>query len=151
MSIKLSHFGVCVSDLDAALRFYCDGLGFEKGASFNMGNEFKPVLEVEGDVDLTSMFITRDGFTVELSYYKSPGSYGAPKSSRNHLGITHMTYHVTGLQALIEKLKCYGGKVIEQTRMNVANRDGSKLELVFIADPDGNRLELMEQVAGTTA
>jgi len=44
MSIKLSHFGVCVSDLDVALRFYSDGLGFEKGASFNMGNEFTVII-----------------------------------------------------------------------------------------------------------
>lgn len=150
MSIKLSHFGVCVSDLDAALRFYCDGLGFAKGASFNMGNEFKPVLEVEGDIDLTSMFITRDGFTVELSYYKSPGTHGTPHSSRNHLGVTHMTYHVTGLPALIEKLESCGGTVVEEARMSVANPDGSSIELVFVADPDGNRLELMEQVPAAT-
>ncbi len=156
MSIKLSHVGLCVANLDSSLRFYCDGLGFEKGASFNMGNEFRPVLEVGGgeieankaeeDIELTSMFISRDGMTVELSYYKSPGHHGSPLSSRNHLGLTHLTFHVGDLKSLIEKLEDCGGSVVEGTRMSMPYPDGSKIELVFIADPDGNRLELMEQV-----
>ena len=33
MSVSFSHLGICVSDLDASLRFYCDGLGFTEVAA----------------------------------------------------------------------------------------------------------------------
>ena len=35
-----SHFGICVSDLERSLRFYCDALGFEKAESHAIGSEF---------------------------------------------------------------------------------------------------------------
>ena len=31
-----SHFGICVSDLETSLRFYCDALGFEKAESLSL-------------------------------------------------------------------------------------------------------------------
>jgi lactoylglutathione lyase len=34
-----SHLGICVSDLDRALRFWCDGMGFEKAEVFEVGAE----------------------------------------------------------------------------------------------------------------
>lgn len=147
MTIKLSHVGLCIADLDTSLRFYCDGLGFEKGEHFEMGNEFKPVLEVDGDIQLTSMFISRDGMTVELSYYAKPGHHGKPLASRNHLGLTHLTFHVSELETLVTKLVEHGGSIVEGTRMSMPYPDGSSIELVFVADPDGNRLELMERLS----
>ncbi len=29
MAVRISHVGLCVSDLEKSLRFYVDGLGFE--------------------------------------------------------------------------------------------------------------------------
>ena len=31
MELSFSHVGICVSDLERSLRFYCEGLGFEVG------------------------------------------------------------------------------------------------------------------------
>jgi catechol 2,3-dioxygenase-like lactoylglutathione lyase family enzyme len=54
MPIKMvGHIGLCVSDLDRALRFWCDGLGFEilRGSPF-YGSSWKRVLEIHGDLYL---------------------------------------------------------------------------------------------------
>ena len=40
MTLSFSHLGICVSDLDRSLRFYCEGLGFEQVASHQVGHEF---------------------------------------------------------------------------------------------------------------
>ena len=40
MTLSFSHLGICVSDLDRSLRFYCEGLGFELVASHRVGEEF---------------------------------------------------------------------------------------------------------------
>lgn len=34
MTTALSHVGVCVSDLEASTRFYCDALDFEQAESY---------------------------------------------------------------------------------------------------------------------
>ena len=48
-----SHFGICVSDLERSLRFYCEALGFEKAESHVIGSEFARLMDlpdVDGDV-----------------------------------------------------------------------------------------------------
>jgi catechol 2,3-dioxygenase-like lactoylglutathione lyase family enzyme len=78
-----SHLGLCVESLERSLRFYCDGLGFEKGEAFSIGNEYRAALEVEGEVELASQFIRRGALALELLSYRSPGAVGAPSARRN--------------------------------------------------------------------
>ena len=42
-----SHFGICVSDLERSLRFYCDALGFEKAESHEIGHEFARLMDFD--------------------------------------------------------------------------------------------------------
>ena len=59
--IKPSHVGLCTQDLDATLRFFVDGLGFEAADGWDLDSEALPDLpaalevEVETDRSLTSM------------------------------------------------------------------------------------------------
>ena len=48
VTLSFSHLGICVSDLDRSLRFYCEGLGFEQIASHRVGEEFAALMELEG-------------------------------------------------------------------------------------------------------
>ena len=75
MSLTVSHLGICVSDLDASLRFYCEGLGFEEVAAHEIGDEFATLMEVDG-VRLRSRMIARDGVTLELLGFDFPGVTG---------------------------------------------------------------------------
>ena len=56
--LSFSHFGICVSDLDRSLRFYCGALGFEKAESHEIGREFARLMDLD-DVSVTSQFIRR--------------------------------------------------------------------------------------------
>jgi catechol 2,3-dioxygenase-like lactoylglutathione lyase family enzyme len=141
----LSHFGICVSDLDRALRFYCDGLGFDKAEVFEVGNEFASPLEVEGDVLVTSQFIRRGGAAIELLHYATPGVVGTPSARRNQLGITHLSFIVADIEAAIAHLVTCGGTVVPGTRFGKG--DPALIQIVFLADPDGTRVELMQYPA----
>lgn len=132
-----SHLGICVSDLDRSLRFYCDGLGFEKAESYPIGSEFGAALEVPGDLQLTSQFIRRDGLAIELLFYASPGAIGEPSSHRNQLGITHLSFIVDDVDASAAVLVAAGGTVLDDTRTDLG------IQILFLADPDGTRIELM--------
>jgi catechol 2,3-dioxygenase-like lactoylglutathione lyase family enzyme len=141
VTFTVSHIGICVSDLERSLRFYCDGLGFSIGEAHAIGNEFADALEVPGQVDLTSQFIRIEGLSIELLRYRSPGAQGHPSESRNQLGLTHLSFVVADLDASVNRLVECGGTLLGATR---TKQEG--IELLFVSDPDGVRVELMQML-----
>jgi catechol 2,3-dioxygenase-like lactoylglutathione lyase family enzyme len=144
MTMTFSHFGLCVSDLERSLRFYCDGLGFERAITYEVGADFADTLEVPGDIALVSQFIARDGVSIELIYYTKGSVVGTPSAARNQLGLTHLSLNVDDVDEVAAKLVACGGRVIDSTRTKIDNPDGSVSDFVFVADPDGTRVELMK-------
>ena len=139
MPASVSHMGLCVSDLDRSMRFYCDGLGFEVLVKYDIGNEFAKTMEIDGEVVLISQMIARDGLMIELLHFISPGVIGSPSDIRNMRGFTHLSFNVDDVDETIATLVDCGGSLIESTR--TVNEMG---EIVFVADPDGTRIELMK-------
>jgi len=140
-----SHLGVCVASLERSLRFYCDGLGFAKAETYAVGNEYRAGLEVEGDVDLVSQFIRREGLALELLAYRSPAAFGRPSARRNQLGYTHLSFVVADVDAAARHLVACGGTLLPETR--TGRGDPAAVQIVFVADPDGVRIELMSNPA----
>ncbi|MDQ1361302.1 MAG: hypothetical protein QOJ44_1679 [Acidimicrobiaceae bacterium] len=134
-----SHLGICVTDLDKSLTFYCDGLGFERGESFPIDATFGAALEVPGDLALTSQFIRREGVAIELLHYTTPAPAGEPSQRRNQVGLTHLSFYVEDVDTTATLLVAAGGTVIESTR---TTNEG--IDLLFLHDPDGVRIELMK-------
>jgi catechol 2,3-dioxygenase-like lactoylglutathione lyase family enzyme len=85
-SIVVSHSGLCVSDIDASLCFYTEGLGFEVAEGYDVGDEVADTLEVSKGVVLRSQMIVKDGTKIELLGWKSPATHGEPSATRNQLG-----------------------------------------------------------------
>lgn len=137
------HVGICVSDLERSLRFWCDGLGFETTMVPPVGGEWSDALEVPGPVDFTAHFIRKDGFEFELLHYRTPTAHGEPSMSRSRIGFTHLALYVDDLDACIDHLVSCGGTVVEGTR-SVIGEGAFRTELVFLADPDGVRVELIK-------
>lgn len=140
---KVSHIGVCVSDLDRSLRFYCDVLGFvrsETMADVHVAGEPTDTLLRLRDVELDAVYLERDGFRLELLHYRSPKSPArAPQRAMNDLGFTHLSVQVPDVQAALVKLDELGvevdrGTVIEFGGLTVA---------AFVRDPDGLGIELV--------
>ncbi|GAB2825802.1 MULTISPECIES: VOC family protein [Streptomyces] len=141
---RTSHVGLCVSDLGKSLRFYCEGLGFAKIMEYDLDEQ---IPEVDAPCSLTSTFLQKDGFRVELLSYRQPGVIGAPPTRRNHLGMTHLSFFADDIDAAAEALSEFGGTLVPDTRAGLGDPDAP--QFVFVADPDGNRIELMHIPAGT--
>ncbi len=148
MTYKGSHCGICVSDLERSIRFYRDGLGFEDGPIYRVGNEFEASLEVEGDgeIVLTSQFLSQAGMTIELLHFERPGSVGVPSNNRNRRGLTHLSFEVEDVDAAAARLEAFEGSVVAGTRVGAG--DPTAVQIVFLSDPDGLRVELMQMPAG---
>lgn len=142
-SVHMSHAGLCVSDLEASLRFYCEGLGFEVAEGYDVGDEVADTLEVPKGVQLRSQMIVKDGTKLELLGWTSPAVEGTPSTRRNQVGLTHLSFTVEDLPVVEARLVGLGATAIESTRTHI-DMGVATLDLLFLADPDGTRIELME-------
>ena len=143
MSVRrLSHHGLCVSDLERARAFYRDGLGFTEVSEARFEDAgTQQLLGLEG-VRLDAIYLRRDGTTLELLHFPRPGTQlGAGVRPMNQVGLTHLSFLVDDLDAVLARLRALGGSVLDATRLGGA---GGGPSAVFVTDPDGTRIELLE-------
>jgi lactoylglutathione lyase len=144
----VSHVGVCVSDLQRSVRFYCEGLGFEVRREFDIGGHpWTAVLEVD-ELLLHSRILAREELTIELLQFEVPGHVGsAERRPMNALGFTHLAIWVDDIDVEAERVIALGGAVVERTR-TVFDTPEIRARWLYCTDPDGVRLELIEHPAG---
>ena len=121
--MKYLHTMVRVRDLDASLRFYCEGLGL------------KEVRRMENNSGrFTLVFLSADetpAAEIELAYNWDPEpAYG---SSRN---FGHMAFRVDDLYAVCARLQTMGYTI------NRPPRDG---HMAFVRSPDLISIELLQE------
>jgi lactoylglutathione lyase len=138
-----SHFGICVSDLERSLAFYCGALGFEKAESHQIGSEFAQLMDFD-DVAVTSQFIRRGPTSIELLAFGQPVPFGdRTRRAVNQLGLTHLSFRVHDVAATAARIAEFGGAIVDSSATTI-DLGGASLEFVYCTDPDGVRVELMD-------
>ncbi len=139
---RVTHLGICVTDLERSIAFYRDLLGFQVLSEIHVAGEPSDTLLELKDVDLRAAYLERDGLRVELLKYASPPTPGpAAKRAMNHLGFTHLSIRVSELGDLVEKLRGRGVTIVDRTRIDIPAFEAAA---VMIEDPDGVRIELVQ-------
>ncbi|MGH7287408.1 MAG: VOC family protein [Myxococcota bacterium] len=59
----------------------------------------------------------------------------------NQVGLTHLSFLVDELDAVLAKLRALGATVLEKTRLDSQGRGSNA---IFVTDPDGTRIERVE-------
>ncbi|OEY67017.1 lactoylglutathione lyase [Marinobacter sp. X15-166B] len=123
------HTMVRVRDLDASLKFYCDGLGLEevRRKDNDKGRFTLVFLAAPGDVARAEK---EQAPTLELTYNWDPEEY---TGGRN---FGHLAYRVDDIYALCEHLQNRG------VTINRPPRDGY---MAFVKSPDGISVELLQK------
>jgi len=139
---RLTHLGICVSDLDRSLRVYRDVLGCKEVGRLELEGEPTATLNGWPDVKVRAIYLERDGWRLELMEFPVPGWIG-PKAPRpmNQLGVTHLSFRVADLDAVCAQLEAAGGGLLPETRLEFP---GSPTRVIMAVDPDGVRLELIQ-------
>jgi catechol 2,3-dioxygenase-like lactoylglutathione lyase family enzyme len=139
---RLTHVGICVSDLDRSLRFYRDVLGCKEVGRLELEGETVATLNGMPEVKVRAIYLERDGWRLELIDYPVPGVVG-PNAPRpmNQLGLTHLSFRVADLDAICAQLRAAGGGVLPETYLGSPD---SPTRVIMAHDPDGIRLELIQ-------
>lgn len=126
--MKYLHTMLRVTNLDRALRFYCEGLGFVVVKKNDFPNDkFTLVfLRSESDQD--------DGPLLELTHNWETNKY----ESGNAYG--HMAYQVRSIADVEARLKKNGYKL----SWGPGKTPSGKKLMAFVDDPDGYEIELLE-------
>jgi catechol 2,3-dioxygenase-like lactoylglutathione lyase family enzyme len=139
---RVTHVGVCVSDMERSIRFYRDLLGFQYLSRIHLVGEPSDTLLALKGTDVHSAFLERDGVRLELIWFVSPvASPFEPPRRMNHLGFTHLSLRVTELDEMVERLRAQGVRVLDHTRIDIPVRGSAA---VMITDPDGLWIELVQ-------
>ncbi|WP_374024561.1 VOC family protein [Mycobacterium sp. HNNTM2301] len=139
---RLTHIGLCVSDLESSVRFYCAALGFDESGRLRVdGAETAQLLGVPGLV-LDLVYLQRDGFRLELLSYPVPGVLEKRRPRRmNAVGFTHLSFRVDDPDAFVARIERLGGQV--RPERTVTFEGGNRG--LMATDPDGNWIELIER------
>jgi catechol 2,3-dioxygenase-like lactoylglutathione lyase family enzyme len=111
----LGHVDIHVPDVDAAIQFYCDGLGL----SLKRRNSHNGIVE------------TPDGVILELS----PGG----KALGDKSGISHVCYNTFDIDAAFRRALDYGAIVSRSG--DGEPRDYKNLRMAFVRAPSGEEIE----------
>jgi len=120
--MKYLHTMVRVTDIDASLRFYCDGLGLRELRRYDseQGRFTLVFLAAPGD----------ESAQVELTYNWDPQEYGIGRA------FGHLAYEVDDIYALCRHLQDIG------VTINRPPRDG---RMAFVRSPDRISVELLQK------
>ena len=131
--MDIHHVGISVADLDRAMIFYKDIMGF----NVKMNKTFESMIPGRGKV--TCVFLGDDnGNQMEIIYeHARAGRQYGPGERHPHVCIK-----VDDLEKKIDDIKRKGAKVIVQPTKPLF-RDDVVLN-AFIEDPEGFRIELYE-------
>ncbi len=141
---KAHHTGFTVRSLEASIAFYRDLLGFEVAFQWNPQAPYIRELVGYPDVDLHAAVLRIPGSDVflELLEYRNIPARTVDMANGN-IGNGHIAFNVEGLDALYERLTKAGVRSVSPpVTPTVGPNAGGRA--VYLIDPDGFRVELIE-------
>jgi lactoylglutathione lyase len=124
--MKFVHVATRTKDLDAALAFY-EALGLKLSRTLEL---------TKGKATLAYVEPPEGNFAIELVYNWGKDD---PYDGGDRFG--HFACEVQDIDALVPRLTAAGGAVIRKPYL----LEGSGPRIAFVADPDGNWIELIQR------
>ena len=122
------HTMIRISDIDASLRFFCDGLGLSEVRRYDSESGRFTLIFLAATDDMETAR-TQKAPLIELTYNWDPEDY---TGGRN---FGHLAYRVDDIYALCTRLQDLG------ITIHRPPRDG---HMAFIKSPDGISIELLQ-------
>lgn len=118
--MHIHHFGVKVKDVETALKFYCEVIGFNLKETVDMGGQHY-------------YFVGDENISLEIEQ-----SYQAGEKPYDN-GYSHMALAVDDLEAYCRRLRQQSVKFLLEPSQFRPDR-----KIAFIEDPEGNAIQIIE-------
>ncbi|MFI5897127.1 VOC family protein [Actinoplanes sp. NPDC051513] len=132
---RLDHVGLSVHDLGAAAQWYCAAFGYERELT----------LRVDAiDLDIVMLIHASHGDRLELLH--RPGSAAGlraanPAEAALSEAFGHIAFDVRGLDVAFERAVSLGARPV----MTPQPSPEKGVRMAYVADPEGNLVELVER------
>jgi methylmalonyl-CoA/ethylmalonyl-CoA epimerase len=131
-ALRIDHLGVAVTDIDAALAFWRDGLGLH----------LEPAEEVASQ-RVRAHFLPAGGAAIELLEATAPDSPIAKFAAKRGPGLHHVTFEVPDIAAALARLKASGVTLIDEPARPGAH--GSLVAFIHPSSAHGVLVELKQR------
>lgn len=140
-----NHTSFTVRDLERAVEFWTKGLGFEAASVGERNGDWQARVTGVPGASLKVAHLFGYGHHMELIQYVSPVA-GAFPLQPNLPGVGHICLEVTDIDKTVTRLLCLGGKTQGEVT-DIADGSAKGCRAVYIRDPDGIIIELLELAA----
>ena len=139
------HIGIQVADVDRSAKFYEEKLGFEPVDRWTMSQDYvQKVVGYHPDVtlEIALLAIPETEVFLEILEYRGVEKQAIDPATANP-GTAHFCVFVEDLDSLYERLLGEGVEFVSELQTpTVGPNQGGRL--VYMIDPDGIRVELVE-------
>lgn len=143
MISAIRHTGLVVADLERALHFWCDVLGFRVERQMDeSGPHIDAMMGLQGVHVTTAKLAAPDGNLIELLHFHSHPDKPTWKGEPYTTGFTHIALTVENLDELLQRMKAAGATVPAEPQFSP---DG-KVKVTYAKGPEGVLLELVEVI-----
>ena len=130
-----NHVGLCVANRERSRRFYEGLLGFRFWWELDPPDDgTDQLLQLEKPIGLHATYLVRDGLVLELLDYSGRQVHAGSERVMDQVGLTHISFSVSDLGGVLEKVESFGGAVVDGTVSK---------QSAMVRDPDGQLLELL--------
>jgi catechol 2,3-dioxygenase-like lactoylglutathione lyase family enzyme len=140
---SVSHTGITVSDLDEAVGFWTEVLGFEFLGSGEVGGTLVENTTGVPGAHVRVAVVSKGGASIELAQFTAPEDRKTMRPRPCDVGSVHVALEVDDIEAVAEACAGYGwdmpGRIETYSEGSLA---GTKL--VYLSNDDGTVIELIE-------
>jgi catechol 2,3-dioxygenase-like lactoylglutathione lyase family enzyme len=140
----IDHIGIVVSDMEMAIDFYCNTIGFDLVQKVDLckGETVEKGVGIPGaELKLAQLKMCDSDTVIELlQFIKPKGKPVSKKNRSNNLGIRHVAFNVDDLDGYYDRLVSRGVKLVSPGVMDSSTGE----KFCYFYDPDGNILEFLK-------
>ena len=144
--IAADHTGMTVSNLERALVFWRNVLGFELSHTAHQAGEMaREITGVAGAENKLAVVKAPGGHKIELLEYLAPAERKRQVNLRPcDVGSVHVALIVDDLDAVLSAINASGWKAAGKPQTLQSGPNAGK-RVVYVRDPDGTTIEFMQQ------
>ena len=141
--LHADHTGITVRDIDASLAFWEGALGFRLQYRARRTGRFAEEVTGVPEAEIEIAVLLAPGHRIELLQYIAPCHRQHLRPRACDIGSVHVAFDVDHLDAALAHLAAHGWSAVGEPQ-TIAGGARSGTRVVYIRDPDGTTIELMQ-------